>query len=201
MLGALILAGGHQSRGNMGNADSGISGIHVLAAFASGAVCVHANFFGLNFHLDRFINFRRHEHAGKRSMATLGLIERRDTHQAVHANFADQQPISVIAGDGKGCRLQPCLLGCLIFVQVSLKALTFCPAQVHAQQHLRPVLRFSSACARMDGDDGVAHIILAGEQRPGFKFLRDVAQLVNFLLQLFDDGFAFARQIKVSIDV
>ena len=39
------------------------------------------------------------------------------------------------------------------------------PAQVHAQQHLRPVLRLGAAGARVDGEDGVAVVVLAAEHQ------------------------------------
>ena len=53
------------------------------------------------------------------------------------------------------------------------KALALSPAQVHAQQHLRPVLRFGAARAGLDGHDGIQAVAFAGEQRGGLEF-RDV---------------------------
>ena len=47
------------------------------------------------------------------------------------------------------------------------------PAQIHAQQHFRPVLRFHAARAGLDGHDGVEAVVFAGEQRDRFQF-RDV---------------------------
>jgi hypothetical protein len=41
-----------------------------------------------------------------------------------------------------------------------------CPAQVHAQQHLGPVLRLGTACARLNVDEGVIGIELTGEHAP-----------------------------------
>jgi hypothetical protein len=38
------------------------------------------------------------------------------------------------------------------------------PAEVHAQQHLRPVRRLGAAGARADRQDGVLRVVLAGEQ-------------------------------------
>ena len=42
---------------------------------------------------------------------------------------------------------------------------TLGPAEVHAEQHLRPVLRVGAARARVHGADRVALVVLAAEQR------------------------------------
>ena len=38
------------------------------------------------------------------------------------------------------------------------------PVRVHAQKHLRPVLRLGTACAGMKGHNGIVFVILAGQQ-------------------------------------
>jgi hypothetical protein len=48
-----------------------------------------------------------------------------------------------------------------------LEAAPLAPAQVHAQQHLRPVLRLGAAGAGLDVDEAVAAIHLAGEHARG----------------------------------
>ena len=42
------------------------------------------------------------------------------------------------------------------------------PLQIHAQQHLGPILRFGSARARMNRADGVELIVLARQQHRRF---------------------------------
>ena len=44
-----------------------------------------------------------------------------------------------------------------------LEAALVAPAQVHAEEHLGPVLRVSAARAGVDREDGVAAVVLAGE--------------------------------------
>src|SRR5437588_11674541 len=46
-----------------------------------------------------------------------------------------------------------------------MAAAIFGSAQVHAQQHLRPVLRVRTAGARVDREHGVARVVLAREER------------------------------------
>ena len=69
------------------------------------------------------VDLRRDEHAGERSVPPLGLIEGRDAHQAVHADFAGQQAVGVFAVDAEGCRLDARFFARLIFVHRGLKAL------------------------------------------------------------------------------
>ena len=59
--------------------------------------------------------------------------------------------------------LDPAALARLQVDELGLEAAALGPAQVHAQQHLRPVLRLGAARARMDRDDGVAGVVLAAE--------------------------------------
>ena len=53
------------------------------------------------------------------------------------------------------------------------------PLQVHAQEHLGPVLRFGAAGAGMNGDDGVGAIVLAAEHLLGLGGLDFLLQLVE----------------------
>ena len=48
-------------------------------------------------------------------------------------------------------------------VMLALVAAALAPAQVHAQQHLRPVLALRAAGARVDGEDRVRAVVLAAE--------------------------------------
>ena len=50
--------------------------------------------------------------------------------------------------------------------QLDIKALGLAPAQVHAQQHLGPVLRLGAAAAGLDVQVGGVGIVLAGEHAP-----------------------------------
>ena len=88
VLRALVLATGDQAGGDVGDAHGGVGGVDVLSALAAGAVGIDADVFRLDDDFDAVVDFRRDEDAGKRSVPPLGLIERRNAHQAVHADFA-----------------------------------------------------------------------------------------------------------------
>jgi hypothetical protein len=59
-----------------------------------------------------------------------------------------------------------------------------CPAEVHPEEHLRPVGRLSAAGTRGDRDDGVLGVVLAGEEEEGSFPLERPANLVRLLLQV-----------------
>ena len=110
----------------------------------------------------------------------LGLIERRDAHQAVDADLAVQQAEGVLAVDRERRALMPGFFAGLVVVEHGLEALPLGPAQVHAQQHLGPVLRLGAAGAGMDRDDGVAGVVLAGEQGFGLELVDEFAEGTDF---------------------
>ena len=53
----------------------------------------------------------------------------------------------------------------------------------------------------MNSDDGVSRIVLAGKQGLSLDPVHEVAQGVQFALQVGGNAFAFSGQIEVSADV
>src|ERR1700689_4560458 len=117
----------------------------MLSALAAGAVGIDANVFRLNDNFDAFVDLRRHINAGKRSVPPLGLIERRNAHQAVYTDFPLQQTESVLAIPRERRRLESGFFAGLVVVENGLKPASPGPSQVHAQQHGGPVLRLGAA--------------------------------------------------------
>ena len=105
----------------------------------------------------------RDEHRGERGMAAIAGIERRLAHQAVHAGLGAQPAVGVLAldldrraldaGDFAGIRVD----------DLAAEAARGAPAQIHAQQHLRPVLRLGAAGAGLDVEEGAVRVHLAAE--------------------------------------
>lgn len=63
----------------------------------------------------------------------------------MNAGFSAQPAERVVADDLDGSRLQARDVAVGLFDHFGLEALGFSPAQVHAQQHAGPVLRFGAA--------------------------------------------------------
>ena len=134
-------------------------------------------------------------------MPPLGRVEGRDAHQPMHAALAGQLPKGVLADDGERGRLDARLFAVLVVVHLGLEALLLGPAQIHAHQHLGPVLALRAARAGMHGDDGVQRIGLAIEHGARFKLFGKSRQRLDVALQIGQHVFALARQLEVGLDV
>ena len=80
-------------------------------------------------------------------------------HPALGAEIA----VGVAAGDFNRGALDAGLFARCDAEQIGGAAVALGPTQVHAQQHLGPVLRLGSACAGMDRDDGAKPIAFTAE--------------------------------------
>src|SRR5690349_4068938 len=97
-------------------------------------------------------------------MSPCCLVKRRDTDEPVHTGFGGQQPVGVFAFNSERHVLQSGFLARLILEYFSLKAALLGPLQIHAQQHLGPILRFGAARTRMNRAYSITTIVVAGEQ-------------------------------------
>src|SRR5215510_16451222 len=74
-----------------------------------------------------------------------------------------KQTVSIFAADGKCSAFDSRFLSGLFVDEFGLEPPAFCPAQVHPQEHLRPVLSVCSAGTGVYCHDSVALIIWSGE--------------------------------------
>jgi hypothetical protein len=77
--------------------------------------------------------------------------------------------VGVVAGELDARRLDAGDLAFGFFEHLDRVALAFAVAQVHAQQHRRPVLRFGAAGAGLDVDEAVQRVGRVVEHAPEFK--------------------------------
>ena len=187
--------------GKVRDAHGGIRHVDVLAARAAGAERVDAEIVQLDIDLDLVVDLREDEYGRERGVTPRGRIERRDAHQAMHADLRLQHAISIGAVDFERGGLDAGAFAFETVGQHGLEIVAFGPAQVHAQQHLGPVLRFGAAGAGMDGDDGVARVVFAREQHPGFEFAEHFGVALQFALDIAVDGFAFAGEFEKRIEI
>ncbi len=101
---------------------------------------------------------------GEAGVAARGGVEGGDPDQAVDAALGGKEAVGVLASGDEGGRLEPGLLPRRGLLHLDLEAAPLGPAQVHAQKDLGPVLGVGSAGPGVDGDDGVAGVVLAAEQ-------------------------------------
>jgi hypothetical protein len=112
-------------------------------------------------------------------MATILGVERTDPHQPMHSALTLQVTERVLAADGEGRTLDPGFLPLQALQKLRLEAALLGPAQIHPQQHLRPVLRLGSTGSRVDRHQGIVSILGAGE----LQFELELGQARSHLLE------------------
>ncbi len=202
MLRALVLAAGNNSGRKMRDAYRGVRRVDVLAALAAGAIRVDAQIVGLDVDDDGVVDLGRDEHARKAGVATLGLVERRDADETMHAGFTLDKAESEIAADGEGCRFDAGFIAVLKLVDFRFEALPLGPAQIHAHEHLGPVLAFGAPGAGVYGDDRIQRVVFFRQHGAGFQRLGECYERIDLALEVgLDRGFAFTHQVEVSFDI
>src|SRR6266550_3823578 len=93
------------------------------------------------------------------------LVERAQADEAVLAALRSEDPVRVFALDREGRRFEAGLLARARLDHLGLEAAVVGPALVHAQEHLREVLRVGAADVGLKRDDRVAGVVLAAEER------------------------------------
>src|SRR5205807_425256 len=101
----------------------------------------------------------------ERGVPAVVLVERRDAHQAVDAVLRSQQAVSPRPSHYEGGALQARLLTARLVDDLGLETASLGPLEVHAHQHLDPVLRLHPTLADRDGDDGVVVGVGVGEEK------------------------------------
>ena len=193
--------------GKMRDAHGGFDFVDVLAAMAAGAEGVDAKILGPDHDFDAVVDFGNHENRGERSVPPRRLVKRRNAHQAMDAAFAGQHAVGVFAFDLHGGGFDARFFAGRGIENRRAKALFLRPAQVHAQEHFRPILRFGAAGAGLDGDDGVQAVGFAREKRFGFEFGDVGIGGGEFLGEVFEKRVAlrvvgfFLREMDIGFDV
>ena len=148
-------------------ADGRVGLVDVLAAGALASVGVHPDLVPVELDLDVVLGLGQDLDQGERRLAAVLRVERRDPDQPMDAALGAQPAVRPAALDLDGRALDAGLVAFLAVDDLGLEPMPLRPAQVHPQEHLGPVGGLGAAGARADGQDGVAIVVLAGEQEGG----------------------------------
>ena len=162
-LAALVLAGNHRTRGNVRDPHGRVGGVDALAAVTRRVIDVDAKVLGVDVDLDVIRKDREHLDTGERRLTALLLVRWRDAHQAMHALLGTEHAVCVVTVHGEGCMVNAddlCLWG---IVHVYGPPASVTVAQVHAEEHVAPVLRLKPALARRHRHDGVTVVEVVGK--------------------------------------
>jgi hypothetical protein len=125
----------------------------VLAARTTRAENISAHVVGIDLDCDGVLDLRGHldEHEGR--VAAVRRVEGADAHEAMHAVLAFEQAICPGAGDADRRGLDARLIADRLLEKLHRHAVFLGPEQVHAQEHLRPVLGISATRTGVDADE------------------------------------------------
>ena len=142
----------------MRDAHRGVGLVDVLAARARGTKGIDAQIGRVDLDVDRLVDLGIHEDAGKRRMPPRVGIERALADQAVHAGLRAQVAVRVITRHLDAGALDAGDFAFGLLENLGPVALALAIAQVHPQQHCRPVLGFRAAAARLNVDEARVRI-------------------------------------------
>src|SRR5690606_20217567 len=109
-------------------------------------------------------NFKSDEDRSKWCVNACMRSVRRNTDQPVNTNLGREICERIRPLDHKVNRFDAWLFASLVVGNFSVIAMLLGPAKIHAQQHLRPILAFCSASARVNCDNRAVDIMLPGKK-------------------------------------
>jgi hypothetical protein len=110
----------------------------VLAAGARGPEGVHPDLVPVELHLEVALDLRQDFGEGERRVAALLRVEGADADEPVDAALGLEEAVGEPAVDGDGDALDAGLLALGLVQDLRPELVALGPAQVHAQEHLRP---------------------------------------------------------------
>ena len=122
----------------------------MLATGTRGTVGVDPQLLVLDLDLDLVVDLRVDVDGGKGCVPAAGGVEWADPHQPVHTAFSLEIAVGVLPADRKGGALDSRLFTLEAIQQLRRKSVLLGPAQVHAEQHLRPILRLRATGSRVN---------------------------------------------------
>src|SRR6266566_7310955 len=207
VLAALRLTLDYDARRQMCKAHGRLDFVDVLSAVTSCPKRINLEVLRSDVDLDPIVDFWDNKDRCKRGMAAGRLVEGRNADEPMHASFGRKQTVGVFALDAYRCGFDPGAFAGLGVDHRRAKTFALTPAQIHAQQHFRPILRFGATCAWLYGENCVEAIAFAREQRLGLE-LRDVLfGSMELLLEIAQDRLTlqdialFFCQMKIGLDV
>ena len=201
VLGPFVLTGDHDPRRQVRDAHCRVGHVDVLTAFAARPERVDAEVVFVDLDLDPVIQIRKGRHRSERGVAAMLGVKRGHPHQPVDSRFHPQAAVGVVALDLERRSLDSRLLGGLAVEELDGEPPAPGPADIHPEQHLRPVLSVGPSGARIDGHDRVFGVVFAGKQPPEFELVELAFKAVEVLAEVVGDVFALAGPLGEGLDL
>src|SRR5437016_5084017 len=128
-------------------------------------------------------------------MSTMRGVEWRQSDQPMNAAFCFEVTIRIGAPNFNRHALESGLFTRSLVENIDLEAPSLAPAKVHSQQHLSPVLGFSTAGASVYCDDSWASVVLATEGQLELECVKPSQEGGNRLIDL-----VYEIRIRIGVD-
>ena len=168
----------------MGKPDGRFGSVNVLSAGSACTEDVDTKIVGLDLDIDLFVDHRIYEHGCEGGVAACGRVERRNAHESMDTNFGLQHAVNVFAVDLEGHRFDTSTFAFELVRNFGFVFHPFRPAEVHAHEHLGPVLAFGSAGTGVDRHYGAAMVVFSREQHRGLELLQLPAEAAHLGLDI-----------------
>ena len=119
----------------------------------------------------------------------------------MNAALGGEQAVGVLTPGDEGRRLEAGLVAGGGLLHLDLEAAPLGPAQVHAQEHLGPVLRVGAAGPGADSDHGVACVVAAVEQARLLERPQPLLQRAKLGVELAGELGVVGRQLGELLEV
>ena len=163
-LAALHLAGYHNPCGNMGETHRRGGFVDLLAPRPAGAVDVHLDVLLPDLHRHIGGDLRHHLQRGEGGLTAARSVKGGDPDQAVNPCLRLEVAVGVKALHQDGSGLDAGFVPVQVVQDLIGEALLFDVHGVHPVEHLGPVLGLGAARPGVEGEDGVAAVVLPGEE-------------------------------------
>ena len=138
--------------------------VHMLSAGTRRSIGVDAQILGIDILVRAFLKHRINADRAKTRVPSRVRVEGRDAHKTMHAVFLPEPAVSVRTAHFQHERLDARLLAVAYAQRLGFKVAPFAPARVHAQQHLRPILRFGSPRTCVEFEVAIVAVFLLAQQ-------------------------------------
>ena len=155
----------------MGNAHRRLGAVDVLAASAAGPVDIDPQIRRIDVDVDVVVHFGRNKYRCERCVTPVPGIERGFPHEPVYTGLGAQPAVGEFAGNQDRRTFDSGNLAGGRLNDLRREIMRLGPAQIHPQEHVRPVLGFGATGAGLNVEERVAVIELTTEHAAKFELL------------------------------
>ena len=150
----------------------------MLSTGTTRAIGIDPQIVRINLHIQIFFNIRHDITGNERGLTLASRVERGNTDQTMDAFLRFQVAVGIFAVDLQGDGLKSRLVAIQEIKHLGRKALFVRPALVHTIQHTAPVHRLGTTRARVQLEDRVAAVVLAGQECLCAEFFQFFDELI-----------------------